>query len=213
MQKTKLSRDIDLFIFDWDGTLSSMRLTLRANEAIKRALGIWNQDSSIKDVSHMDYNLKRQLRGEERKLDTMTFLVEVFLRFSTPKLHNNSVKMLERLRSRDKRIAILSNGRSQRLIRDLKHTGVSKYFDSIVSARDIRAIKPNPTGIIAIMREFRAKPARTIYIGDMVDDVITAKLAHVHSCAIADGFDSYHTLKSSGPDYIFKSIEELSKAL
>lgn len=213
MQKTKLSRDIDLFIFDWDGTLSSMRLTLRANEAIKRALGIWNQDSSIKDVSHMDYNLKRQLRGEERKLDTMTFLMEVFLRFSTPKLHNNSVKMLERLRSRDKRIAILSNGRSQRLIRDLKHTGVSKYFDSIVSARDIRAIKPNPTGIIAIMREFRAKPARTIYIGDMVDDVITAKLAHVHSCAIADGFDSYHTLKSSGPDYIFKSIEELSKAL
>ena len=58
---------IDLFIFDWDGTLNSMRLTMRINEAVKRALGIWNRDSEIKDLGKMDHNLKKQLRGEERK--------------------------------------------------------------------------------------------------------------------------------------------------
>jgi hypothetical protein len=35
----------------------------------------------------------------------------------------------------------------------------------------------------------------------------------VKSCAVANGFDSYHKLKSIHPDYIFRSIEELNRSL
>ena len=112
-----------------------------------------------------------------------------------------------------KRIAVMSNGRSQRLIKEFQYLGITDYFDSVVSGRHIHEIKPNPTGVKAILKEFKADPKRTVYIGDMVDDIITAKLANVRSCAVANGFDSYHELKSAKPDYIFRSIEELNRAI
>lgn len=211
--KSQLLKDTDLFIFDWDGTLNSMRLTMWINESVKRALGIWNRDSSIKDIGKMDFDLKKRLKDEGRKLDALTFLFEIFLSFSRPKLHNDTIELLEKLRRSRKKIAIFTNGRSQRLVKELKYLGITDYFDSIVSAREIHEIKPNPTGLKAILNTLKVRPERAVYMGDMVDDMITAKLIHVKSCAIANGFDSYHKLKSIRPDYIFRSIEELNRSV
>ena len=83
----------------------------------------------------------------------------------------------------------------------------------IVSARDFQATKPDPTGLKAILHSMKVKSDEAIYLGDMVDDVLAAKLAHVHTCGVADGFDSYHTLKSAKPEYLFKSMEDLGKSL
>lgn len=203
----------DLFIFDWDGTLSSMRVLLRANESLKRALHIWNKDSSIKDLSTMNHDLKERIRGEERRNDILTFLFDVFLNFSRPKLHNDSVKMLKIMRGRGKKTAVFSNSGGRRLATEIHYLGISKYFDAVVSAKELKAVKPNPTGIRLILKRLKVSPGRCLYIGDMTDDVIAAKLAHVHSCAVSNGFDSYHRLRSARPDHIFRSIEEMAKAL
>jgi phosphoglycolate phosphatase len=211
--KSQLLRDTDIFVFDWDGTLNSMRLTMRINEGVRRSLGIWNKDSSIKDIKRMDFDLKKRLKNEERKLDALTFLFEIFLNFSKPKLHEGTIVLLKKLRREKKKIAIFTNGRSQRLVKELRYFGITDYFDSIVSAREIHEMKPNPTGLKAILNTMKVKPERAVYIGDMVDDMITAKLIHVKSCAVANGFDSYHKLKSIHPDYIFRSIEELNRSL
>ncbi|MDE1871262.1 MAG: HAD family hydrolase [Candidatus Micrarchaeota archaeon] len=201
--------DHDLFVFDWDGTLNSMRLTMRVNEAVKRALHIWNKDSKIKDFRHVDYDLKRRLKEEEMKNDIMTNLFDIFLNLSRPKLHNDSMRLIRKLRGRGKKTAIFSNGRGSRVIRELRILNMMDSFDVIVSARDLHALKPNPTGLKAILNTTKVRPGRCIYIGDMVDDVITAKLANVHSCAVSCGFDSQHRLSSIKPDYLFRSIEDL----
>ncbi len=203
----------DLFIFDWDGTLNSMRTIMKVNESIKRKLHLWNRDSNMKNFRSMDYDLKKRIESEEKKNDILTYLFDVLLNLSRPKLHNNSLKTIKILRSSGKKVAIFSNGRSYRLIKELDYLGIANYFDTIVSARELNALKPNPTGLKLIINALKVKPGRCLYIGDMVDDIITAKLAHVDSCAIADGFDSYHKLRSVRPDYIFKSIEEMGKAL
>lgn len=213
LKDNKSLGNIELFIFDWDGTLNSMRLTLRINEAVRRSLGIWNKDSSIKDFRSVDFDLKKKLDSEERKNNIQTFLFEILLNFSRPKLHNDSVDLLKKLRKKNKKIALFTNGRSARIIREVKYLGIDKYFDSIISARDINILKPNPTGLKMILKSLKVKPEKAIYIGDMVDDIVTARLAHMNSCAVADGFDSYHTLKSTSPDYIFRSVEELGKAI
>lgn len=214
MKPQKLdSTKYDLFIFDWDGTLNNMRLTLRMNEAFKRAFGLWNRDSTIKDFKRVDYELKRKLRSEEMRIDLLTSMFELLLNFSRPKLHNDTLALLMRLRRKRKKIALFTNGRSQRIVRELKILHIDGYFDSIVSARELHALKPNPTGLKAILSSLKVKPERSLYAGDMVDDIITAKWAKVRSCAIADGFDSYHKLKSIHPDYIFHSIEQMTRAL
>ncbi len=203
----------DLFIFDWDGTLNDMRVTLRINEAIKRSLHVWNRDSGIKDFKRVNYELKKKLRGEERRNNVMTFLFDMFLNLSRPRLHKDSIALIDILRKKGKRIAIFSNGRGSRIVRELRILGIADRFDSIVSARDINALKPNPTGLKAVLASTKVRPGRAVYIGDMVDDIITAKLAHVKSCAVADGFDSYHTLKSIKPDCIYRSIAEFYNSI
>jgi HAD superfamily hydrolase (TIGR01509 family) len=214
MPSKKLNfKDHDLFVFDWDGTLNNMRLLMRINESLKRALGLWNKDSSIKDFTHVNYDLKKKLKNEEMKNDVLTYVFDALLNFSRPKLHPGTIKMLKDLRKRGKKIAVFSNGRSHRVIREMKILGITDYFDIIVSARDLNALKPNPTGLKAILSSLKAKAERSVYIGDMCDDIITAKLIHVHSCGLADGFDSYHRLKSLHPDFMMKNIEELDKAL
>lgn len=213
LKKGKDFGNHELFIFDWDGTLNSMRLTMRVNETIKRSLHIWNKDSSIKDFTHVDYDLKKRLKQEERKNNIQTFLFDILLNFSRPRLHNDSIELLKHLKDEGKKVALFSNGRSSRLAKEMRLLKVQDYFDSIVSARELNILKPNPTGIRLILSSLKVKPEKSVYIGDMCDDVITAKLAHVNSCGVANGFDSYHKLRSIHPDYLFKSIEELNKAI
>lgn len=212
-EKAGLLGKYDLFIFDWDGTLCRMKLVLRANEILKRTLHVWNEDSSIKDFKRLNYDLKKKLKSIEERNDLTTALFDVFMGLDKPTLHNDSLKLMERLKAKGKKIALFSNGGSYRIVKELGYLGLIGYFDIIVSARDLNAIKPNPTGVRYILSTLKVKQDRCLYMGDMIDDMLAAKLAHVHSCAVADGFDSYHKLKSIHPDYIFKSIEELYKSL
>lgn len=203
----------DAFVFDWDGTLNSLRLTVWLNEKMKRALGLWNRDSTIKRINIRDHDLRKRMDADGIEYDIAVPLVDLLMAFSKPKLHNDTKEILEVLKRHRKKIAIFSNGRSSRLVRELTYAGIVDYFDVIVSGMDIKAMKPNPTGLKVIIRTLGTKPGRTLYIGDMTDDIIVAKLNKAGSCAIANGLDSRHTLKSMKPDYIFDNIEGFKKAL
>ncbi|HUY69990.1 MAG TPA: HAD-IA family hydrolase [Candidatus Baltobacteraceae bacterium] len=204
----------DAFIFDWDGTLNGMRFALRLNESVKHAFKMWNKDSAMKDFGKMNIDLrKKRLSGEVRKNSILVPLAEIPFYMSRPRLQSGTVGLLKRLKKADKYMAIVSNGNEHRLMRELELLGISDYFDIISSAKSLKAMKPNPSGIMAVVKTLGVGSRRSVYIGDMVDDVISAKLAHVASCAIADGFDSYHRLKGMKPDYIFKTIEAFEKAL
>ncbi|MDE1810517.1 MAG: HAD family hydrolase [Candidatus Micrarchaeota archaeon] len=209
-----LLKKYDAFIFDWDGTLNGMRFALRLNESVKHALKLWNKDSSMKDFGTMGIDLKKKkLSDEQRKNSIMVPLAELPFYMSRPRLQNGTVHVLKKLERAGKYMAIVSNGNEHRLMKELNYLGIADYFDIISSAKSLKAMKPNPSGIIAVVKTLGVKPNRAVYIGDMVDDVISAKLARVASCAVADGFDSYHRLRSVKPTYLFKTIEALEKAL
>jgi HAD superfamily hydrolase (TIGR01549 family) len=213
-KRPHLSKEFDVFVFDYDGTLNDLRIVTRLNETAKRALGLWNKDSTIKDFKRMNYNLRNRMETREAyKNSIISILADFFMLLSKPRLHKDSVALLKELRRRNKRLALFSNERAHRLTSELAYLNILDYFEVIVSARDIRAMKPNPTGLRAIVQSMGVKPSSVLYIGDMVDDVLAAKLAHVPSCAVADGFDSAHTLKSMKPTYLFNSITNLKDAL
>jgi HAD superfamily hydrolase (TIGR01509 family) len=208
-----LASKYKLFVFDWDGTLLYLRFPLALNEAIKRAFRLWNVSAPNNLVNPRDYNLRKTLAHEEIKNRALTFLTDVIFMLSKPKLHNDTIKILKMLKKKHKLIALFSNGGRYRLIKELSYLGIKDYFKVIVSARDFHTTKPDPTGLKAMLYTMKVDPREAIYLGDMVDDIIAAGLVRMHTCGVADGFDSYHTLKSAKPEYLFRSMEELSKAL
>ncbi|MCL4380705.1 MAG: HAD family hydrolase [Candidatus Marsarchaeota archaeon] len=208
----------DLFIFDWDGTLNSLGILLNANEKIKRALksiGILKnkrpaRSADIKnnfiDIRSISFMKKEQFRNR-----IFSFAIDIFFMVSRPKLHRDSAAILRNLKQKNKKIALFTNGGDYRIKKELRHFGLDMYFDLVISARKLGALKPDPAGLKMICSRMKIKKQRALLVGDSLDDMISGKNAGIDLCAITDGFDSAAKLGEATPRYIFKSIEEFYK--
>ena len=207
----RLMDRFDAFIFDWDGTIQSLRTILMINEALKsigRDTKTALEGGRRHRRNYSDLNLKRLIEMEEVDNSVMSYVLDAVLWVSRPKLHNDAPEILKYLSSKGKKVVVFSNANRRRLLKEVKILGISKYIDVIVSARDLRAPKPNPAGLNAAIRISGVRKSRCVYIGDMVTDVITARAAKITSCAVAGGFDRYEVLRKEHPDYIYHSMEE-----
>ena len=222
--KQRMSRRFDTFIFDWDGTLTTGILLRKLNERMnpfwisrKRSSADSTDTYAVnvpKDISAVSGRaIRRHIRKKEMENRLLASLVEMSVRFLKPRLQDGAREALERLDRNGNTIALFTNGAQYRVLKELSYLGVEDYFTAIASAQDVNALKPNPRGLNLIARAVNADKERTVYVGDMVDDMEAAKYAGMHSCAIANGFDSYARLKGTRPDYIFRNIVEFCKAL
>jgi HAD superfamily hydrolase (TIGR01509 family) len=197
----------DLFVFDWDGTLSSVKVLRLLNEKLNPRW-VYKKRHALETK-----RIKRNPNSKSTGLRILAPFVDISFMIMKPKLHNDSREVLEELRQKRKAIVLFTNGATYRVLPELKKLDIERYFKMILSAQEVGALKPNPAGLNIVLKKMGAKRAKTIYIGDMADDVLMAKYAKVASCAMACGFDSYSKLKSTNPDYIFRSMEEFRKAL
>ena len=215
-------KNYDVFIFDWDGTLISLKLILRINEKAKRffkKLKILknkvypNKNLNTLAVDFIDIKNKDFLKKEEFKNTILSFIIDLFFIFSKPKIHKDCIAILQKLKENNKKIVLFSNGGEYRIKKELNYFKVNDYFNLVISARTLKALKPNSIGIRLISKYFKIKNQKMLFIGDSVDDMISGKNAGIDVCAIHDGFDSLLLLKKVKPKFIFRSIEEFYKNL
>jgi HAD superfamily hydrolase (TIGR01549 family) len=174
---------------------------------------MWDKEERLKSIERDGRALGRKITIEETKNSTMVALFDFLLNFSRPKLHKDTIALLDFLRRRGKVVVLFSNGRGGRIMKELERTGIRDRFDMVVSAKDIGAEKPSPVGIRSIMERVGAGRRDTVYIGDTIDDILASDLAGISSCAVACGLDSGHTLRSGEPDYLFSSIGAMFRSL
>jgi len=212
----RLSGRFDTFVFDWDATLTTVKLLRKLNERLNPQWA-YRKRKSMEMIeknpgSFRNKSIRRKIRITEAK-EGVAFLADLSLYLMKPRLQNDSREVLQILKQKRKKVALFTNGAAWRVLRELAYLGIEDYFTAIVSAQDLNALKPNPLGLEVIVKALHASKERTIYIGDMANDVDTAKYCGVHSCAIANGFDSYQKLKDSRPDYLFRTMESLKNSL
>ena len=81
---------------------------------------------------------------------------------------------------------------------------VKQYFrQAYTQALDKRKV------ILHLLAEHNLNADETIFIGDMVHDIETARHAGVVSCAVLTGYDSLRKLKGSNPDLLFRNLREV----
>ena len=69
--------------------------------------------------------------------------------------------------------------------------------------------KPSPEMINKIVEITAIPKENTILIGDSPIDIMTAKNAGIHICAVASGNHEYDKLKGYNPDYLYKEISQI----
>jgi FMN phosphatase YigB (HAD superfamily) len=206
--------DIKLFIFDWDGTLSTSTALVRFSRFFKTRYSpkyILEHSYLFKsrpDLGHADISLMHE---EEEKNLLYAKLYEIYALFTRPKLREGAVELLSLLKKEGKKTAVFTDAKRYRTIREIRMNGISKKIDYLLSADSIGAYKPNPTGLEIIVREARVSKRSSVYVGDMASDIFTAKFAGVHSCAVGGGMNSINALKDAKPDFVFSSTEEMAR--
>ncbi len=206
-----------LFIFDWDGTLSTSTTLVKISSIFKTR---YKLDEILK---HKDRYSIPDL-GDAKRVDdyireygeaSMLYsnLYGIYSIFTRPRLREGSKEMIELLKAHGKEIALFSDSKYYRLRREIEHAKVEGDFNLVLSSELVQSYKPNPKGIMLMAKELDFKVSECLYVGDMASDVMTAKFAGMDSCAVGGGLDPYSELKEANPTYLFKNTFELYKDL
>ena len=94
---------------------------------------------------------------------------------------------------------------SRDILRDL---GVLDYFLEVVAGDAGYPRKPDPTAVLSLMQQTKAKAEETLLVGDSEIDIETARNAGVDTVAITHGFVGEDTLRLAQPDHIVRHFEE-----
>jgi phosphoglycolate phosphatase-like HAD superfamily hydrolase len=83
-------------------------------------------------------------------------------------------------------IGIISSNFHKTIKTILKNQNAQKYFQVIIGQDDVERPKPDPEGILQVLRTYKLNPENTVYIGDMDSDAQTAQAAKVKFIFIQD---------------------------
>jgi len=210
--------NIELFIFDLDGTLIDSKLDLaHAVNATRAHMGMGPLD--IEQVSTYVGNgapvLIRRALGPDAADDAIQAGLDYFLQYYREHKLDHTVlypgvrDSLERLREARMHLAILTNkpvGVSRGIVEGL---GLGAHFFQVYGGNSFDFKKPHPIGVEKLMDEANTGRDATMMIGDSSVDVHTARNAGVRSCGVRYGF-APETLGDPAPDMLIDRFEELA---
>jgi phosphoglycolate phosphatase len=120
----------------------------------------------------------------------------------------HALEFLEYCRERAMPMFLLSTIHAEHFTVQGDRLGVKHYFkQAYVQALDKRKT------ILHLLAEHDLEPKETLFIGDMVHDIETARHGGVTSCAVLTGYDALAKLKSAGPDLLFRNLKEVREYL
>jgi len=120
----------------------------------------------------------------------------------------HSLELLDYLRARKMPTFLLSSIHHEHFEAQGGRLGWKHYFtQAYTQALDKRKV------ILHLLAEHNLNADETIFIGDMVHDIDSARHAGVLSCAVLTGYDSLLKLKSANPDLLFRNLREVREFL
>ena len=210
------NKSIKLVIFDLDGTLIDsteeikfiVNSVLENNNFQKRSKNFYTKNigNGIKDLL-----LKSLPQNTDTDLERL--LVQVKQLYSDnlnkkSRVFDGIYNVLDHLVENDIHIGIVTNK-----LHTLALRCVEEFFKNydIVSfgAGYLFPRKPNPNSTLEIIKHYDIKPANTLFIGDSVIDINTAKNANIISGGVLWGNGTDQELRSANADLIFEHPNDL----
>jgi phosphoglycolate phosphatase len=211
-----VSREFDLVVFDWDGTLmDSAAKIVACMQSAARDQGVVPPES--KEVEEiiglgLPQALERLFPGEDmvvRNALQSRYSIHYAENDKTHTPFFSGVKEgLSELEDLGYMLAV-ATGKSRRgLNRVLNSTGVGRFFVSSRCA-DETASKPDPLMLYELMDELSCVPERVLMVGDTEYDLEMARNAGVVAAAVSYGVHEVERLHAYQPRYCVDEIGQL----
>lgn len=212
-------------IFDMDGTLTNFRFDIRqARKALIEELARRGYDASGVDVAAptqgiLDAAIAQTTPGDgERYQEFRRAAFAILDGFEMESLGTASAfprtrETLDYLKSKDVRIAVLTNSGRRAASEALRKAGLFDCFEFVLTRDETVLMKPRPEGMAMAVSKFGFPPGSVYYVGDSLLDIAAARGAGVRMIGVATGNYPAERLKSAGADFAVTSISELPGVL
>lgn len=94
-------------------------------------------------------------------------------------------------------------------VRYLESYDLLQYFDGLVTAEEMRELKPAPDGMLTLCKQYQVNPKQMLMVGDRVVDVDSAKNAGADACL----YNTNRIEVPKGTDFEIKRLEDLLEHL
>ncbi len=208
---------MELYIFDFDGTLGdsrglivltmmdtfkAMRIDKPSVEACINTIGL-----PLADCFIVSANLSRE-QGE-RCAETYRGIFKRNNIKGAVKPFDGVIPTLKDLFRQGKTLAVASSRRHESLDLLIADFGITDLFSCIIGADDVINAKPNPEPVNKILTRLGFSPQEAIVIGDAPYDIMMGKNAGTKTCAVTYGNGKPEKLRQAGADYMIDHFADL----
>ncbi|NNH64979.1 phosphoglycolate phosphatase [Rhizobium laguerreae] len=213
-----------LVVFDLDGTLLDTHVDLV--ESLNHTISALDLEPvSYDDLTHLVGQGARvmieracRLRGHPLEGDALPALMERFIAHYAGNMPGRTepypglVAAMDRLKSKGYRLAVCTNKMESLALGLLEKLDLTQYFDAISGGDTFPARKPDARHLTGTIERAGGDIARTVMIGDSINDIAVAKNAGVPSIAVPFGYSDV-PVSSLDPDVIITHFDELTSEL
>ncbi len=122
-------------------------------------------------------------------------------------------ELLEKLRESGRRLAVVTGVERVLMEYTLKEFRLGEKFEITVAGDDVQRSKPDPEGLNLALNKMKVSSGESIFIGDSPADVLAGKAAKVLTAAALWSPEGKGDPTEAGPDYKFRSVQELFRFL
>lgn len=116
---------------------------------------------------------------------------------------------LEKLKKEGVLLAVLSNKPHEQNVEVIQKIFGKDLFSVILGQKEGMRKKPDPQGVMQIMKELGAKPEECYYFGDTDTDMKTGKAAGLYTVGVLWGFRTRQELEENQADCILEDPSQI----
>ncbi|MDD2764907.1 MAG: HAD-IA family hydrolase [Opitutaceae bacterium] len=203
-------------VFDLDGTLiDSMPQVL---EGLASAVGRYRPRPALEEIMGIlggpsEACVRRLLAGGPH----VAAALAAYLRFLRSHEHllrpfRGALPLLRDLHAARVRLGLWTGRERASTVARLQALSVDRYFDQIVCGDDLPSHKPEPSGLLQILRAWKLAPDQVLFVGDSDQDVQGGReagmpmVAIAHHRVLAPGLREYPRAIAATPTAAFTRV-------
>jgi len=206
-------------LFDLDGTLIDSYPAITASVNHVRSLHRLRPLSVAEVIPHVGRGPTHLLEGTVGRGDPADNAAAyrahhpTVMNTSLTQLLPGAAQTLAGLKAHGLKVGICSNkpvAFTRELVRFL---GIADSLDLVLGPEDVGRHKPAPDMLLQAMDRLGVSPDQTLYVGDMVVDIQTARSARVRVWVVPTGSETPEALDLAGPDRRLRNLQEVLEVL
>jgi phosphoglycolate phosphatase len=209
-------KEVDLMIFDFDGTLVSTGSDLigAVNYTLEQmGFGPRREDEIISFVGDGVKELIERSLGTDH-LAFYPEAIKIFTSYYDEHLLDNAAlypgaeEILKHFKHKKK--VILTNKRYNFTLAISLGLGIEKNFVEIIGDGSFPYRKPDKRLVDYLLHKYAIQKEKTVIIGDGINDIVLAKNSGILSCAYLNGLGKPADLLAADADFYCKNLSEIS---